>query len=111
MTGVAASATAARLLDPALAEASSELALTAVIEGVVQGLRIDRSFVDAAGLRWIVDWKTSSHEGGDLAAFLDNELARYTDQLRRYALVMKRYDGRPQRVGLYFPLLDAWREL
>jgi ATP-dependent exoDNAse (exonuclease V) beta subunit len=111
MTRVAGSETAARLLDPALAEASSELALTAVIDGVVQGLRIDRSFVDAGGLRWIVDWKTSSHEGGDLDAFLDNELARYTDQLRRYALVMKRYDGRPQKVGLYFPLLDAWREL
>lgn len=111
MTRVAGSATAARLLDPALGEASSELALTAVIDGVVQSLRIDRSFVDSAGLRWIVDWKTSSHEGGDLDAFLDNELARYTEQLRRYSLVMKRYDGRPQRVGLYFPLLDAWREL
>ena len=111
MTGVAGSETAARLLDPALTDASSELALTAVIDGVVQGLRIDRSFVDAKGLRWIVDWKTSSHEGGDLDTFLDNELARYTDQLRRYALVMKRYDSRPQRVGLYFPLLDAWREL
>ncbi len=111
MTRVAGSATAARLLDPGLAEASSELAMTAVIDGVVQGLRIDRSFVDADGQRWIVDWKTSAHEGGDLDAFLDNELARYSDQLRRYALAMKRHDGRPQRVGLYFPLLDAWREL
>jgi ATP-dependent exoDNAse (exonuclease V) beta subunit len=111
MTRVAGSPTAARLLDPALSEASSELALTAVIDGVVQGLRIDRSFVDSTGLRWIVDWKTSSHEGGDLDAFLDNELARYTEQLRRYALVMKRFDGRPQKVGLYFPLLDVWREL
>jgi hypothetical protein len=110
MTRVAGSVTAARLLDPALSEASSELALTAVIDGVVQGLRIDRSFVDSTGLRWIVDWKTSSHEGGDLDAFLDNELARYTEQLRRYALVMKRLDGRPQKVGLYFPLLDAWRD-
>jgi ATP-dependent exoDNAse (exonuclease V) beta subunit len=111
MTRVAGSAIAARLLDPGLAEASSELAMTAVIDGVVQGLRIDRSFVDAEGQRWIVDWKTSAHEGGDLDAFLDNELGRYSDQLRRYALAMKRHDGRPQRVGLYFPLLDAWREL
>jgi ATP-dependent exoDNAse (exonuclease V) beta subunit len=108
---MAGSETAARLLDPGLAEASSELALTALIDGVVQGIRIDRSFVDAEGRRWIVDWKTSSHEGGDREAFLDNELARYTGQLRRYAMVMNRYDGRPQRVGLYFPLLDAWREL
>ncbi|MDH4259009.1 MAG: UvrD-helicase domain-containing protein [Gammaproteobacteria bacterium] len=102
---------AGRLLDPAAAEGTSELALTTYIDGIVQSLRIDRSYVDPEGRRWIVDWKTSSHEGGDIEAFLDNELARYTDQLRRYAMVMKRYDGRPQRVGLYFPLLDAWREL
>jgi ATP-dependent exoDNAse (exonuclease V) beta subunit len=111
IAGMSRSTFAGRLLDPTAAEGTSELALTAVIDGVVHGLRIDRSFVDAAGQRWIVDWKTSSHEGGDLEAFLDNELARYADQLRRYALVMKRYDGRPQKVGLYFPLHDAWREL
>ena len=102
---------AGRLLDPAASEGTSELALTAHIDGTVQSLRIDRSFVDGDGLRWIVDWKTSAHEGGDLDAFLDNELARYSEQLGRYALVMKRLDGRPQRVGLYFPLHDAWREL
>jgi ATP-dependent exoDNAse (exonuclease V) beta subunit len=111
ISGVSRSEFAGRLLDPAATQGSSELALTAYLDGGVHSLRIDRSFVDASGLRWIVDWKTSSHEGGDLDAFLDNELARYTDQLRRYARVMKRYDGRPQRVGLYFPLLDAWREL
>ena len=108
---VSTSAIAGRLLDPAAAEGSSELALTAYIDGVAQSLRIDRSFVDGQGLRWIVDWKTSEHEGGDPDAFLDNELSRYTPQLQRYAQVMSLLDSRPQRVGLYFPLLDAWREL
>ncbi len=108
---VAASPLAGRLLDPSAGEGSSELALTAMLDGVVQSLRIDRSFVDDQGVRWIVDWKTSAHEGGDREAFLDNELARYTPQLRRYARAMARLDGRPQKVGLYFPLLDAWREL
>jgi ATP-dependent exoDNAse (exonuclease V) beta subunit len=107
----AASEIAGRLLDPSSAEAVSELALTAVIDGAVQSLRIDRSFVDAEGVRWIVDWKTSSHEGGDPGAFLDNELQRYAPQLRAYAQAMHAIDPRPQRVGLYFPLLDAWREL
>jgi ATP-dependent exoDNAse (exonuclease V) beta subunit len=82
------------------------------MDGVLQSLRIDRTFVDGEGVRWIVDWKTSSHEGGDREAFLDNELARYRGQLERYARVMKVFDpDRPLRVGLYFPLLDAWREL
>ena len=111
IAGFAASELAGRLLDPSAAEAVSELALTAVIDGVVQSLRIDRSFVDHDGVRWIVDWKTSAHEGGDPGAFLDNELARYTPQLKRYAEVLSLMDARPQKVGLYFPLLDAWREL
>lgn len=111
IAGFARSELAGRLLDPSATEAASELAVTAVIDGVLQSLRIDRSFVDPEGLRWIVDWKTSSHEGGDREAFLDNELARYAPQLRRYAQAMRALDGRPQRVGLYFPLLDAWREI
>ena len=102
---------AGRLLDPEAAEAASELAITAQLGGVVHSLRIDRSFVDPDGVRWIVDWKTSVHEGGDREAFLDNELARYAPQLRRYAEAMARLDSRPQKVGLYFPLMDAWREI
>jgi len=111
LDGVSRSPMAGRLLDPAAADGQSELALSAVIDGVVQSLRIDRTFVDAQGTRWIVDWKTSAHEGGDRAAFLDNELARYTPQLRRYGHVLSLLDPRPQKIGLYFPLLDAWREL
>ncbi|MGH8129953.1 MAG: UvrD-helicase domain-containing protein, partial [Steroidobacteraceae bacterium] len=87
MRRVTQSALAARLLDPGAAEGRSELALTAVVDGVVQSLRIDRTFVDGEGVRWIVDWKTSVHEGGDRESFLENELARYTPQLRRYAAV------------------------
>ncbi len=111
MNQLTQSALAGRLLDPGSAEGRSELGLTAVIDGVVQSLRIDRSFVDGEGVRWIVDWKTSAHEGGDREAFLDSELVRYTPQLRRYSAVMALLDPRPQKVGLYFPLLDAWREL
>ena len=81
-----------------------------MIDGAAQSLRIDRTFVDEAGVRWIVDWKTSAHEGGDREAFLDNELERYRGQLERYAHAMKLLEpDRPLKVGLYFPLLDAWR--
>ncbi len=112
MTAIARSERAAALLDPAALDATSELALTAVIDGVLQSLRIDRTFVDRDGVRWVVDWKTSTHEGGDREAFLDNELDRYRGQLERYASVMRLVDpDRPQKVGLYFPLLDAWREI
>ncbi len=112
MAVVAGSGRAAQLLDPEAQEGRSELALTAMIDGVAQSLRIDRTFVDRTGVRWIVDWKTSSHEGGDREAFLDRELERYRGQLERYARVIRLMEpDRALRVGLYFPLLDAWREL
>jgi len=106
---VSTSQLAARLLDPASREAASELALTAVLDGEVVSVKIDRTFIDDSGTRWIVDWKTSSHEGAGLGEFVDQEIARYAAQLERYARVMALYDPRPQRVGLYFPLLDTWR--
>jgi hypothetical protein len=95
-----------------IAEVQSELALTGVIHGqIVQGV-IDRTFVDAEGTRWIVDFKTSTHEGGGLDAFLYEEVVRYTPQLTRYAQLMQHWDARrPVRMALYFPLLGAWREV
>ena len=75
-------------------------------------LRIDRTFVDETGVRWIVDWKTGAHEGGSTQAFLDNELERYRGQLERYERAMRLLEpGRELKVGLYFPTLDAWREI
>lgn len=77
---------------------------------LVSRVIIDRTFVDESGVRWIVDYKTGDHEGGNKDAFLDEEQKRYADQLNRYADIMKRLDDRPVRVGLYFPMLKAWRE-
>jgi ATP-dependent helicase/nuclease subunit A len=93
-------------------EASSELALSGVVEGrILEGV-IDRTFVDAAGVRWIVDFKTSSHEGGGLDRFLDEEVERYRAQLQRYATLMRSFSpGQPVKAALYFPLLRRWREV
>jgi hypothetical protein len=77
---------------------------------LVRQVVIDRSFVDAAGTRWIVDFKTGDHQGGQVEQFLDREQARYADQLNGYADIIRGMDGRPIRAGLYFPLLKGWRE-
>jgi ATP-dependent exoDNAse (exonuclease V) beta subunit len=92
------------------AEAACELPLTAVLDGKLVDIVIDRTFVDEQGVRWIVDYKTGMHEGTGLEGFLDSELARYRDQLEQYARAMRGLDARPVRVALYFPLLQAWRE-
>jgi len=98
------------LLDPDQQEARSELALSGVDGGGLASVIIDRSFVDADGVRWIVDYKSGRHEGGDPRAFLDREQQRYRDQLQRYARLMSALDPRPIRLGLYFPAMGAWRE-
>lgn len=69
---------------------------------------IDRLTVDASGTRWIVDYKSGEHQGGELEAFLDNELERYAPQLARYLGAFPRGQA---RAALYFPLVRGWREL
>jgi ATP-dependent exoDNAse (exonuclease V) beta subunit len=98
------------LLDATHRESATELALTGRIGGEIVRTVIDRSFVDRDGLRWIVDYKTSSHEGAGLEAFLDSEQQRYRPQLERYASLVGRLGPQLLRLGLYFPLLGAWRE-
>jgi ATP-dependent exoDNAse (exonuclease V) beta subunit len=74
-----------------------------------EGLRtfvIDRLFREATGQRWIVDFKTSRHEGGNLEQFLDEQRKRYASQLSAYAGAFDQ-----TRLGLYFPLQKAWRDV
>ena len=70
----------------------------------------DRSFIDEQGIRWVIDYKTSQHGGGNLEEFLDREVERYRPQLQRYGMLAKRMGPEPVRLGLYFPLMRAWRE-
>ncbi|SOD40923.1 ATP-dependent exoDNAse (exonuclease V) beta subunit (contains helicase and exonuclease domains) [Nitrosovibrio sp. Nv4] len=91
-------------------DARSELRMTTIAGGEYMDFVIDRTFRDADGQRWVVDYKTSSHEGADLEGFLSREQERYRIQLDRYAALMRMFDGRPVRRGLYFPLLKGWRE-
>jgi ATP-dependent exoDNAse (exonuclease V) beta subunit len=92
------------------AQARVELRLTGTLTGEIVSVAIDRTFVDEHGTRWIVDYKTGTHEGGDVESFLDRERERYRPQLERYAALMRGIDDRPIRFGLYFPLLNGWRE-
>lgn len=98
------------ILSESHAEAENELDLTGWVNGRLRRVRLDRTFVDASGIRWIIDYKTGVHEGGSPELFLDNELERYRKQLEIYAALMSLMDSRPIRLGLYFPLMQGWRE-
>jgi hypothetical protein len=92
-------------------DARSEWALTGIAAGRLTNVVIDRTFIDSGGTRWVIDFKTSRHEGGGLDAFLEQEMARYRAQLETYVALARGIDTTPVRAGLYFPLLDVFREL
>jgi ATP-dependent exoDNAse (exonuclease V) beta subunit len=97
------------LFASAHADARSEWALAGVDAGKLIHVTLDRTFV-AEGARWIVDFKTGQHEGGDVAAFLDREQERYRAQLERYARIVGALEPLPVELALYYPLVPGgWR--
>jgi hypothetical protein len=89
----------------------AELALSGIYEGRLESVVLDRVRIDESGDHWIVDYKTSSHEGGNLEGFIDAEIARYTPQLEKYAAIYAAFSGIKARRALYFPLLRRLVEL
>ena len=89
-----------------------EWALSTESAGFVSHHIIDRSFIDTQGIRWIIDYKTATHEGSDLKGFLAEEARRHAPQLARYALILQTLEpGRKIKTALYFPMLDVLKEV
>jgi ATP-dependent helicase/nuclease subunit A len=93
------------LLSAEHSERLNEFAVTVADAGRFQQLIIDRAFVDADGVRWIIDYKTGGHEGGDREAFVRSEVERYSPQLDAYRQAFAWLEDRTVRTALYFPLL------
>ncbi|MEO7742429.1 MAG: UvrD-helicase domain-containing protein [Usitatibacter sp.] len=88
------------------ADARSEYRIRVAGPEGIRLLVIDRIFTEG-GRRWIVDYKTSAHQGSDLEGFLDTEQARYAAQMAKYVPALA---GMPGSMGLYFPAIGGWRE-
>jgi ATP-dependent exoDNAse (exonuclease V) beta subunit len=89
----------------------AELGLTGVFDGALESVVLDRVRIDDNGDHWIVDYKTSTHEGGNLEGFLAAEVTRYTPQLQKYAAIYRAFSGAEPRCALYFPLLKQFIEI
>jgi ATP-dependent exoDNAse (exonuclease V) beta subunit len=92
-------------------EGETEFALTGQWKGGVESIVIDRVRVDDDGVHWLVDYKTSTHEGGDLPGFLQHEEERYRAQLEKYVGIYRGLVDAPVKAALYFPLLRVFREM
>jgi ATP-dependent exoDNAse (exonuclease V) beta subunit len=92
-------------------EGHAELALTGQIDGSIESVVLDRVRIDERGDHWIIDYKTSTHEGGNLQGFLQAEVDRYTPQINKYAAIYGAFAGVQPRCALYFPLLREFVEI
>lgn len=91
------------------AQAGCEIALSGVLDGRLVHAEIDRTFVDGAGVRWIIDYKTVDSRDGDREIFLQQQAQIYRTQLDIYERLYRAMDpGREVRTALYFPLFDGW---
>ena len=92
-------------------DGEAELAISGLVDGQVESIIIDRIRIDTEGVHWIVDYKTSTHEGGNLAGFLQQETDRYRPQLEKYVALYRNLTDAPVRAALYFPLLQEFCEV
>ena len=92
-------------------EGFAELSLTGVLEDEVVSVILDRVRINDDGTHWIIDYKTSTHEGGNLEGFLQVEADRYKPQLQRYASIYGEWANADVKCALYFPLLKKFLEV
>jgi len=84
-------------------KSACELALTGLLDGELVNAVIDRTFIDESGTRWIIDYKSGYHAGGDLDGFLNEEATRYGVQLGNYRRLFELMGETNIKVALYLP--------
>jgi ATP-dependent exoDNAse (exonuclease V) beta subunit len=94
-------------------QAECELALTGMIAGKLTHAVIDRTFVAEDGIRWVIDYKTSTPQTGEsTSTFFQRESQHYRAQLAIYKELLAVVDADHEiKAALYFPLIDGWCEL
>jgi ATP-dependent exoDNAse (exonuclease V) beta subunit len=83
------------------AEVESEHSV--VLDHRLVTVRFDRMFVDAEGVRWIVDYKSGAMNAAADTGQLATEIDRYRPQLQRYRRIAEiLWPEEPVRTALYF---------
>ncbi|SHE66669.1 ATP-dependent exoDNAse (exonuclease V) beta subunit (contains helicase and exonuclease domains) [Microbulbifer donghaiensis] len=99
------------LLDSSHSESACELELHSGGRQLRRSI-VDRTFIDADGARWIVDYKTAEPAAEeDPDDFIATQLERYRGQLEAYRKLFYARGERNIRCALYFPLLQKLAEL
>jgi ATP-dependent exoDNAse (exonuclease V) beta subunit len=88
-------------------ESRCELAVSAEIDGRLEHVRVDRTFIED-GIRWLVDYKITEQLGGDRNRFVRMQVDKYRPDMQRYVRVLQAFDPRPMCCALYLPLLGEF---
>ena len=90
----------------------TEYPITAVYNNQIKYFIIDYTFIDKQGVRWIIDYKSSTpiiNESFDL--FLKRQYLLHKTQLHEYAKAFAELDLLTRiKLGLYFPFCQGWCE-
>jgi ATP-dependent exoDNAse (exonuclease V) beta subunit len=84
-----------------------EFAVSGVIEGRLEHVRVDRTFIED-GTRWLIDYKITEQLGGDPRRFVKMQVEKYRSDMQRYVRVLRAFDSRPVQCALYLPLLGVF---
>ena len=92
-------------------DAKNEMSLSVFENGQVKPYRLDRTFTDEQGTRWIIDYKSTASRDPDPVAFAQQQVQeRHKSQLEHYGNLFNQLNKstgvtQPIRLAVYFPLL------
>ncbi len=110
ISSVLADDTGIWILNPNHMESHVEWMLTTYQDSQFTNVAIDRSFIDLSGNRWLIDYKTAVPDV-PIVVFIENQVARYANQLRRYARIVESMDQRIIRKALYLTAIPQLVEI
>ncbi|MEO0423704.1 MAG: UvrD-helicase domain-containing protein [Pseudomonadota bacterium] len=85
--------------------------LSGWLEGRAVSARVDLSFL-VGDVRWLVELRTSEHQGGGVEQFLQAEARNVGRELQLAMRLAEMLETeREHRAGVYFPMLGEWREI
>ncbi|MEX0962585.1 MAG: UvrD-helicase domain-containing protein [Pseudohongiellaceae bacterium] len=94
------------IFDATLEQSAAELPMQSYSNGFVHTHILDRTFIDKAGIRWIIDYKSAEPpEGQSLQAFIAEQTDLYAEQLSRYRSLFESEDNRGIKTALLFTSL------
>jgi ATP-dependent helicase/nuclease subunit A len=86
-----------------LEESEAELSINSLVGGYLHTHIIDRTFIDSANVRWIIDYKSAKQAPNETeAAFVNTQIDLHTPQLTRYKTLFSAIENRPIKTALLF---------